>query len=227
MTATSVDDPDANSFDTSIVERTVDSTGAARAEITTDPVDAAANASYLLERGFTFENTSDRTVPFNIVGNVEAALLTRHDGSDGFARASANLFLEFEDLVGTTINYLPLSPYLRTIEDDDPGATVTESLVTSDGAFDGFNFSVATSAIGDGGDTVASFDGGFRYLFQVEMAPGASFDMFTGLRQANAVEVSPEVSPVPLPAGISMLLSALFGLAGWRHITARRPVHAR
>lgn len=115
--------------------------------------------------------------------------------------------------VGTQVDYLPLAPYLRTIADGDAGASVTEQLVTSSGAFDGFNFFAATTAIADGTDTTASFDASFRYMFRVQMDPGARFNLMTGARQANAVEYTPQLSPVPLPASLPVLGSAFLMLA--------------
>ncbi|WP_288937874.1 hypothetical protein [uncultured Roseovarius sp.] len=216
MSATSVDDPDANPLDTSIVERTVDTSGAARVFLSAGDVAASAHSDFLLDRGFSFVNESGESVSFNITGEVTASFLASHDGMDGFARASGNLFLEFADMIGTQVDYLPLAPYLRTIEDGDAGASVTEQLVTSGGAFDGFNFSAATTAIADGSDTTASFDASFRYMFRVQMDPGARFNLMTGARQANAVEYTPQLSPVPLPASLPVLGSAFLMLAAIR-----------
>jgi hypothetical protein len=221
LTLTAVDDPDANPADTSIVDRTVDTTGSARASITTAPVSADALSSYDVERGYTFENESDESIAFNIVGTVTASFLASYDGLDGFARASGSLFLEFQDLVGTEINYLPIAPYLRSIEDDAPGAFVSESLVTSNGAFNGFNFTAGASAIGDGGDTDASFDATFRYLFQVQMDAGASFNLITGNNQVNGVEYTPVIAPVPVPASLPILGTALLAFAALKRRAKR------
>ena len=63
-----------------------------------------------------------------------------------------------------------------------------DHVAESSGALDGFNFSAATTAIADGTDTTASFDASFRYIFRVQMDPGARFNLMKGARQANAAE---------------------------------------
>ena len=208
----SVDDPDANPFDTSIVDRTVNNSGSVQAEITSGPVGAEGSAFFNNERGYLFENVSDSLVSFNIVGDVRASFLSSYDGSDGFARASGTLFSEFGAHSGATVSYLPLAPYLRTITEEGGTAQVTENLVTSGDGFDGFLFSAATSAAGGADAAEAALDVTFRYLFSISLDPGGSVELLTGFRQRNAVEYTPAPAPVPLPASFSFLLAGLAGL---------------
>ncbi|WP_298837948.1 VPLPA-CTERM sorting domain-containing protein [uncultured Roseobacter sp.] len=216
---TAVDDPEADPFVTSIVERTINNSGSASAEITSDPVAAAARASFRNERGYLFENTSDALVSFNIAGDVRASFLSTYDGTDGFSRASGTLFSEFGSGIGAEVGYLPLAPYLRTITEEGEGAMVAETLATSGEGFDGFVFSAATSAPGTGSPVEAALDVTFRYLFSISLEPGGSLEMRTGFRQFNAVEYAPGPSPVPLPASLSFLLAGLVGLGVARRCT--------
>lgn len=212
VSITQRDDPDADPLETSIVERTVDVNGSARAGISSAPIAADAMSQFENARGYSFENTTNSMIAFNIVGEVRASLSADYNGEDGFARASGTLFLRFEDLMGASVSFLPISPYSRTIDDSDPGASITESLMIGS-SFGGFDFSASATALGNGGDTSANFDATFRYLFGVSIDAGGSLVMRTGHTQVNAVEYNPVPGVVPLPAGIPLLCTTFIGLA--------------
>jgi len=203
---TAEDDPDANPALTSITRRAVETIGAAAAVMPSVAAEATASAFYRSERGYYFENTTDALISFNIIGEVAASFSSSYDGIDGLARATGRLYNRFENGVGATISYLPLSPYLTTTEDADPGATVVQNLIANDS---GFDFSASTTAIGSGPLTEASFDADFRYRFGVSLAPGGRVELVTGFAQANAVEYVPTLTAVPLPASVLFLLSAV------------------
>ncbi|WP_300037718.1 VPLPA-CTERM sorting domain-containing protein [uncultured Roseobacter sp.] len=206
---TAIDDPDADPFETSIIERTVRNSGSARAGITSEPVAAAAHSNYAITRGYLFENLSDDLISFNIVGDVRASFSAGYDGVDGFARTSGTIFNEFGNGVGAEIGYLPLAPYLRTVTEEGDSAAVAENLITGS---DGFMFSAATGATGTGGENTAALDVTWRYLFSISLDPGGSLEMLTGFRQRNAVEYMPQPAQVPLPASLAFLLAGMAGL---------------
>ena len=208
-----VDEGDTSAYDP-ISSDTVTS-GRALAQIILDPIAASAQSFHNITRDWTFENTTDRLISFNMAGSFDASLLAEYDGIDGFARTSVGLDLLFDVGVGASINYFPIAPYLRTTEDSAPGATVSEQLLINDSGVTGLSFGASTTAIGDGGLTTASFEGSIRYIFGISLEPGAFLGMTEVVRQNNAVgyDPLPDMTPVPLPASGLLLLAAL-GLGG-------------
>jgi hypothetical protein len=197
-----------------ITRRTVNNTGAAALTSVDGTVGGAAASGFLGSRFYTLTNTGAAQIGFNVAGQLDAALSARYVGGDGFARTSLSYMLDIEPSAGVGLTYFPTAPYLRDIVDDDAGATVTDSFTTSDG---GFALSVATSAIGDGGSATATYDGGFRYVIGITMAPGASLTLNDRWVQANAVAYDgAPMAPIPLPGSLPLLLAAAGGLLALR-----------
>lgn len=211
-TTTTEDDPDDDVFD--ITRRTVSQEGEANVVITSDPIAASAASSELVSRTYQFENTTDQLISFNIAGQFDASLGAQYNGIDGFARASAGIDLLFTPTVGADITYFPIAPYLTNIQDDDLGALAAEQLLIGSS---GFSFTGSTSASGEGGTTTALLDAQIRYIFGISLDPNASLVMTASFRQANAVDYTPQpMAPVPVPASLPILLSALAGFAAIR-----------
>ena len=210
------DDPDPAEFD--LTRRSFEQSGAAVARIETDPIAASGFSSHLGGRDFRFDNTTDQHISFNISGMFDAALSASYTGEDGFARASGGFEMLFDVGAGSNVNYFPIAPYNRSIEDSAPGASISEQLLLNSGGIMGINFGASATAIGDGGETVASFEGDSRYIFGISLDAGASLLMHTRFRQANAVEYTPQpvVPPVPLPASLPLFIAGILTFAGLR-----------
>ncbi|CAA0126347.1 Uncharacterised protein [Halioglobus japonicus] len=210
---TSDDDPAANEFD--LTRRAVEQAGRAQAFIANSPADASASSSSLNARSFRFDNTTNNTIAFNIAGLFEAEMLASYDGDDGFARTSGGFEFLFDvgAGAGASVDYFPIAPYLTTIEDDDPGASVMEQFLSNSGGISGVSFIGSATAIGDGSTTTAQLFAQSRYLFTVTLDGGASLLMETGFRQNNAVGYTPQNAVIPLPASLPLVLTGLLCVA--------------
>ncbi len=211
--ATSEDDRRPDVF--GITRRSIELEGEANAVITSAPIAASAAASERLTRSYLFENTTNNLISFNISGQFDAALGAQYTGIDGIARASAGFDLLFEPVIGASITYFPIAPYLTSVTDDAPGAVALEQLLIGS---EGISFTASTSATGSGGTTTALLDAQTRFVFGISLDAGASLVMNTGFRQANSVEYTPQpaMPPVPLPASAFLMALGLGSLAGLR-----------
>ena len=217
---TETDDPDLVPNEFAPIERVVETTGAARIFLAGDAVGAAAESDYLIERTHLFENPGNATIAFDIVGDVLANLTVGHDGPTGLAQASGRLSLGFADVADTAITFVPLTPYQPVIDDADAGALVMETLTTGT---EGFDFGFSASVMADGTSPVAGFEGGFRYLFQVRMDPGARFRMISGFEQNKIAAFAPIVAVVPAPDSLPLLLAVLAGACVLSRRAVRTP----
>ncbi len=214
---TTQDDPSEDVFGT--VGRGITQSGAASAILLDDTDSASATSFVRLARNLIFTNTTDELISFNIAGEFNAMLRAEYTGNDGLARVAGGFELDFVGINGAAVNYFPVSPYLTTIQNSDPGTNVNHSLQTDTGV----NFDASASAIGDGGTTLASFEGAHRYVFTLTLDPFAQILMRTSFTQANSVEHTPipTIEPVPLPAGGVLLITGVFGFAAM-HRRAKR-----
>lgn len=203
---------DATSFD--VVRRDIDQTGFARVGINDAPVQASALASHDGARDYRFDNVSNQTISFDLTGMFTADLSARFLGDDGFALSSASFDILFEVRTGSSVTFTPGAPYLTTIMDGDPGTSVSEQYLTNSGGITGVSFNASVEANGTGGSTQASYLGSGAYTFGITLDPNASLVMQTSFSQLNSIvfEPAPDVPPVPLPAGLPLLLSGMIGL---------------
>ena len=210
------DDPDEGVFD--IVRRDIDQLGFARVTMDDNPVDGSAMSSSVNERDFRFINTTDELISFNLTGEFDVELRASFDGEGGIARTSGGFGLIFEDAPGASVNYFPVAPYLSTALDSDPGASVTDLFLANSGGITGLSFGASTTAIGGGGLTEAMFSAETRYIFGISLDPGASILFQTSFFQSNSVLVEPssDVTPVPMPASLPLLMAGLGGFAALR-----------
>jgi hypothetical protein len=192
-----------------ITRREVDNDGSAVFMSADGLVSGSAQSHYLIDRFFRYTNDSASSVSFNIVGEFSASVAAGFSGGDGLARASLSYSLDIDPTAGVSVAYLPLAPYLRTIDDDDAGVFVSETLVRGP---DGFTFSAGASSSGpEGGDGL--FGGGFRYALLFTMEAGSSFVLNDRFVQNNSVMYTAPATPqVPLPATLPALLLACGGL---------------
>jgi hypothetical protein len=219
ISATSVDDPDANPLLTSITERTLDFGGRSLLAQDTGFDTSEASSGYNLERGYTFTNTTSDLISFNIVGQMTADMGASVSGANGTARSFGRMFTEFAPSDGVEITFLGLSPYLRTTLEDDAGAISEDQLLTGS---DGIYFSATNLATGDGTDTNAAFSMSYRYIFMISMEGGSTLNMLSGARMATGAVYDGVTAPVPLPASLAFGLLGLASLAGLRRAARRR-----
>ncbi|MEM1077121.1 MAG: VPLPA-CTERM sorting domain-containing protein [Pseudomonadota bacterium] len=207
-------DPDIGNAEEDPIRRAVERSGIAAVSNAADPINAEAASSFTNTRDYRFTNTTDDAISFNIVGQFEAEMRAEHDGPEGFARTSGSFEMLFETGPGVDITYFPVAPYLITVEEDDPGASVAEMFFADDGGIAGVTFSGSASAIADGTDVAASLTAQSRYVFSITLEGGASMLLETAFTQVNAVQVAvPAATPVPLPASLPLLLAGLGGVA--------------
>ena len=207
------DDPDEDVFD--ITRRDIQQTGFARVLMNENPVASSAISSHTGGRQFRFDNVTDEVISFNLVGSFNADLSARFTGANGSVYTAGGFQLLFDVGEGSSVNYFPITPYLTTINDDDLGTLVTQQYLTNAGGITGVSFGASVSALGTGGETLAGFEGGASYVFGITLDPNASLLMQTSFNQINSVIVDP-LHPVPLPAGLPLLLAGLMGLGALR-----------
>ena len=198
-----------------VLNRTIDTAGSASILFATDTIDASGLSFFDFGRPFLVENTSNASVAFDISGFFTADLFAEVSGAGGFARSRLEYILSFEETVGATVTYSEIIPFTELVEDTALGAVVTQSFATNDNGFLFYADAVSDSENGGG---LASTAAGAGYRFSVELDAGVSFFMTEGWRQRNEVAIRQQdtLTPVPLPAGGLMLLSAFGGLAGFR-----------
>jgi hypothetical protein len=207
---TSEDDPSDDNFD--ITRRDIEQSGMAIIELVDNLVEASAWSSHIGGRSYRFDNVTNDVISFNISGLFEAQMSASYDGEGGYAQTTGGFDMLFDLGLGAMINYFPVAPYLLNINDDDPGAFVSESFLANSGGINGISFNGSATATGDGGDTLAELSAQSRYVFTLTLDGGASVLMETGFRQSNAVMYTPEVSQVSAPGMLSLFLFGLLSL---------------
>ncbi|MCX7566518.1 hypothetical protein OS189_09220 [Sulfitobacter sp. F26169L] len=211
-------EPDPNVEFSGVTRTTSSREGAASAILLDDTIAASAASFARNSRTYSFTNTTNALISFNIAGSFDAYLRSEYNGDNGIARAAGGIDLLFSELAGAQINYFPVSPYLTTSDDDDIGASIIENLFANSGLTTGLRFNASTTAIGSGGTTSSIFEGEHSYVFQVNLDPGAHVWMTSAFGQANSVEHTPQpaIPPVPLPASAILLVLGLASLLGLR-----------
>ncbi|MEP3847119.1 MAG: VPLPA-CTERM sorting domain-containing protein [Paracoccaceae bacterium] len=206
------DDPADDVFE--LVRRDIDQTGFARIGLSDSAVASSAVSSHDGARDYRFDNVSDQTISFDLTGMFSADLSADFTGDDGFALSSASFDILFDVRTGASVTYSPAALYLTTIMDSDPGTSVSEQYLANSGGITGVSFEARVEANGTGGATQASYLGFSAYVFGITLDPNASLVMETSFSQLNSIVVEPaaDVPPVPLPAGLPLLLSGLAGL---------------
>ena len=205
-----------------VTSETASRQGTASAILLDDTITASAASFRRSSRTYSFTNTTDALISFNIAGTLDAYLRSEYIGGDGIARTAGGIDLLFSELDGAEINYFPVSPYLTTIEDDDSGASVSDNLFANSDFITGLRFNAGATAIGSGGTTTAIFEGELRYIFQVNLDPGSHVWMTSAFSQANTVEHTSHVAipAVPLPASAILLILGVGSLLGFRRSRA-------
>jgi hypothetical protein len=207
---TSEDDPSDENFD--ITSRDITQSGMAVIELVDNLVEASASSSHVGGRSFRFDNVTNDVISFNISGLFEADMSASYDGEGGYAQTFGGFDMLFDLGVGAMINYFPVAPYLLDINDDDPGAFVSELFLANSGGINGISFGGSATATGDGSDTLAELFAQSRYVFTLTLDGGASVLMETGFRQSNAVIYDPQVNDVSAPGTLFLFLFGVFGL---------------
>lgn len=184
-------------------------------------VDASASGAFDLGRDLILTNTSATTsYAFTIGTGFDMNLTASADDLGSYSIAEAIFGLTF---ISTGSVLLDLSGPLggsTTVDDADPGTSVTSNLVTSNALFDGVYYQASVAATGTGAETEASLQAAARFLFDVQMAPGSTLRMSFFQRQDVMTSYdAPPLAPVPLPATGVVLL---FGLGAFGALRRRR-----
>lgn len=205
-------------------ERDVTRTGLAQARITSSPAPAEAISSYSIFRTTTFENISQDSISFFILGYFDAFLLSRYTGEDGFARTSTTYEILFSGIAPSALNYFSSSVYEPMTSEIGDGATVTEGLFTTDDGVMGMQFTASATALAGPGLTEASLSAEHNFLLSLTLEAGEMADMTFGFAQQNVVSFAPSANPpvIPLPASAWLLIGGLGGLFGLRIPIRRR-----
>lgn len=205
-----------------IGQQSVQQSGLAQIRNGSSPAAAQAQSGYAVSRVLTFENISGVNQSFTIGGYFNAYLLSRYTGDNGYARTSAAVEILFSGIPGSSLSYLPVSPYTPTA-DEVGGASTSQGLFTAADGTPGLQFSATATATGNGGFTEANLNAAHEYQLTVALAPGETAQMEFGFTQANAVYHAPATppAPVPLPASGLMFAGALGVLAALRRKKAR------
>ena len=107
----------------------------------------------------------------------------------------------------------PVSPSGGPMNGASSATTVDEAWATL-GSIDGIFFGTGSITLGDGGSLTAVFDptisiGSSLFLFAGEVS-GSPGETLTGL--VEVTDTPPTLTPVPLPAGLPLMLSGLLGM---------------
>lgn len=107
----------------------------------------------------------------------------------------------------------PVSPSGGPLNGASSSTTVDEGWATL-GSIDGIFFGTGSITLGDGGSLTAVFDptisiGSSLFLFAGEVS-GDAGETLTGL--VEITDTPPTMTPVPLPAGLPLMLSGLLGI---------------
>lgn len=107
----------------------------------------------------------------------------------------------------------PVSPSGGPMNGASSATTVDEAWATL-GSIDGIFFGTGSITLGDGGSLTAIFDptiaiGSSLFLFAGEVS-GDAGETLTGL--VEIADTPPTMTPVPLPAGLPLMLSGLLGI---------------
>jgi hypothetical protein len=199
-----------------------DRNGLAQLRVTSSPAAAQADSSYGISRVTTFENTTDESLNFFLVGELGGDLLSRYSGDDGFARASSTQSILFSGVTDDNLSLFQFDSDTSNVTETGAGASVTSGVFGQDDGIMGLLFTASATAVGDGGFTEAMFSMWHWFIFSLTLEPGQIVEMETAFFQSNYVEYTPsDVSQVPLPASFVFLISGVALLVGRKAIAKR------
>ena len=195
-----------------------DQTGLAQLRIGEPLVQASASSLFDSSATTTFENLTDEIIDMILVVQLDFDLTGRFDGDEGSARAEVTRAFEFSDTVdGAVVVDQGGGP--NTLVETGAGANASSDLSSFPGN-GGALFTASAIAQGDGGFTEARFTGSRNFTVLFEIPAFGTVSMTERYAQLNTVGFRDDVTPVPLPAGLPMLLAGLFAF-GW--LGVRRP----
>lgn len=180
---------------------------------------ASASSAFEMGRDLILTNTSNTTAyAFEIAAGFDMSLAASADDVGSQSIADAVFSLSFITSGYVALDYLGSSSASPTIDDADPGVSVTNNCVVGDTdnnpLFEGVNCQASVAATGPGAPTEASFEAVRQFLFGVIMAPASTLRLsFFQSQQTMTSFVEPTVSEVPIPASAALFLGGLGFLA--------------
>jgi hypothetical protein len=176
--------------------------------------DASAAGGYDIGRDLILTNTSTTMArAFSIAADFDIALSASADEIGSSSRAEAFFTLAFITTGEVALSLAGPFDDDTGISASDPGTTAATDLVTSNALFDGVVFSASAAATGTGAPTLATVDTTSLFVMDARMDPGATMRVrFFQAFDARSGYDHPDMPPVPLPAGLVLLLSGLGAL---------------
>ena len=204
-----------------VSERGVSGAGFAQSRITTDVYKTGAESSVNNARTITFINNRAAEFTFGIQGLVEMVLFAEATGEEAEAQSSATLDFFFQTTGLLDIVYAAAGPFTDTQILSGPNAFTDVDLETGIASTGHFTLSGTASALGSSpgvtefGTIIARQD----FVFGITLQPGQQLSMTHGVTYAQATKIT----PVPLPAGLPLLICGI-SLLGLMRSGSRRPV---
>lgn len=200
-------------INTTFLTREVDLEGSATVLFASNPVNASGFSSTERSRGFTITNTSNALLSFNIVGNFAPTLSAEVTGAVGTARTTLDYSLAFTDLIDATVQHFAIAPYLTTIDDAAPGASVTQAFSVGDAGLTFGAQAISDAGLGGG---LASISATSAYAFTLSLEAGGSMNFRESWNQRNEAFIREQAAVVPLPASGALLVLGLGVVLGLR-----------
>lgn len=202
----------------SLVESGRSGTASSQAQITTDPLDAAASTDRSISRTWVFTNTSDvESAFFTITAEFELSAIALATGADAMARSTVSLGLDFTSDDPLNITFSALAPFLPEENASGTGASSSFGRATDPSGTGRVGLSALASAeSGSPSTQFASVSLADNVLLGVTLQPSQILSMSFDVRHVTTATVA----PVPVPAALPLLAAGLCVL-GWVGRTRR------
>ena len=212
----------------SLVEIGRTGTTSSQARIATDPFAADAAADLFNARTFSFRNLSAvDTAFFTITGELDVTAIAQVTGADALARSVVAFDLAFSSDDPMTISFAPLMPFLPLESATGPAAATSfgRSIDPSGAGLVGLSALASATGSDPFGLDSASVSLSDRFVLGVTLAPSQVLSMTASLSAVTVATVDPLIAPVPLPAGLPLLVAGfgLFGVLRRRRRGQRQP----
>jgi len=193
-----------------VSERGVSGEGQAQSLITTEVYETNAASSVNNVRTITFINNRAAEFTFGIQGLVEMMLFAEATGEEAEAQSSATLDFFFQTTGLLDIVYAAAGPFTDLQTVTGPNALTDVDLETGIASTGHFTLSGIAAARGSnpGVTEFGTLNARQDFVFGITLQPGQQLSMTHGVTYAQATKIT----PVPLPAGLPLLVCGLIFL---------------